>query len=95
MKTIYKYELKPQHGTALVEPIMMPNNAKILSVGNQCESMCLWAEVDPEASELAFNFEVFGTGHTITEDMGVDREFIGTVFMHNAALVFHVYHRKN
>ena len=88
MNTIYKYEI-PVGGGA----IQMPNSAKILSVGVQGESLMLWAEVDPERSEYARLFEVFGTGHKILSDMVTSREFIGTAFMSD--LVWHVYERTN
>lgn len=90
MKTIWKYELDPKS-----LKIKMPKNAKILSVGEQYGNICLWAEVDPTPvlEKKDRIFEVFGTGHKIYEDMGVERKFIGTVKFENGALMFHVYER--
>ncbi len=90
MKAVFKYKLPTQ-----ISKVMMDHDAKILATGVQGDNICIWAEVDTESTEKEFIFEVFGTGHEIPEGMGVEREFIGTVFMHNASYVFHVYHRKN
>jgi hypothetical protein len=76
MKTIYKYEIPVGGGE-----VMIPNNAKILSVGAQGDSLMLWAEVNPDRSEVPRRFEVFGTGHEIREYMGTERQFIGTALM--------------
>ncbi len=84
MKTIYKYEIPIGGGE-----VNLPDDAKILSVGAQGKSLFLWAEVSPERSEYPRHIEVFGTGHQITYDVGISREFIGTAFM--GPLVWHVY----
>ena len=95
MKTVYKYELKAVCHQNLTEPVMMPNGAKILHVDAQGDDMFVWAEVDTERSVVDFHFEVFGTGHEMQEDMGVERNHIGSLMMHDGALVFHVYQRAN
>lgn len=95
MKTIFKYELKPRPTTSLVAPVMMPHDAKYLHVGAQGDRMFIWAEVDTESSTLEHTFEVFGTGHEMYVDMGIERNHIGSLMMHDGALVFHVYHRTN
>tara|TARA_R110002020_G_scaffold193923_1_gene394506 strand:- start:4226 stop:4492 length:267 start_codon:yes stop_codon:yes gene_type:complete len=86
MKIIYKYEIPVGGGN-----IKMPYVSTALSVGVQNGSLMLWAEVDPDSSDVTSRFEVFGTGHDIPEDMGVSRRFIGTAFMDS--LVWHVYER--
>tara|TARA_R100000951_G_scaffold115091_1_gene122045 strand:+ start:417 stop:734 length:318 start_codon:yes stop_codon:yes gene_type:complete len=95
MRTIYKYQLKTQPCTYRTEAVLMPNDAKILHVGAQGDEMFVWAEVDTERSVIGFEFEVFGTGHEMYEDMGVERNHIGSLMMHDGDLVFHVYHRIN
>ena len=85
MKTIYKYELMSDG------KLMLPNGATVLRVAAQGDAICLWAEVDPERSQLERYFEVFGTGHEIPEGMGIDRVYLDTVFM--GQYVFHVYER--
>lgn len=83
MKTIYKYPLNPADLY-----ILMPIGAKILSVAQQDNQICLWAEVDNEAPEGLVGFEVFGTGHEVPDN---DREFIGTALINDGEFVFHVY----
>lgn len=95
MKTIYKYELHPSDIGAGVFPVMMPHDAKILHVGAQGGDMFIWAEIDTESSVIEYHFEVFGTGHEMKVDMGVERNHVGSLMMHGGALVFHVYRRTN
>lgn len=40
-------------------------------------------------------FEIFGTGHTIYCDMGVDRRYIGTFQIENGQFIGHVFERIN
>jgi len=94
MKTIFKYELKGICHKNLVEPISMPHDAIYIHVGAQGDSMFIWAEVDTESSLIEHNFEVFGTGSEMHQDMGV-RQYVGSLMMNDGALVFHVYHRIN
>ena len=95
MKVIYKYELHPSDVGTGVFPVVMPHDAKYLHVGAQGNQMFIWVEVDTESSTLEHTFEVFGTGHKMYEDMGVERKHIGSLMMSDGALVFHVYHRTN
>tara|TARA_R110002020_G_scaffold467655_2_gene691409 strand:- start:3243 stop:3530 length:288 start_codon:yes stop_codon:yes gene_type:complete len=95
MKTIFKYELHPSDIGSGVFPVTMPHDAKYLHVGAQGEQIFIWAEVDTESTTLEHTFEVFGTGHEMREDMAVERNHIGSLMMHDGALVFHVYHRIN
>jgi len=95
MKTIFKYELKCFGHSNLAEPVMMPHDAKYLHVGSQGGCMYIWAEIDTESRTLEHTFEVFGTGHEMYVDMGVEREHVGSLIMNDGALVFHVYHRIN
>jgi hypothetical protein len=90
MITIHKYVLDP--GNMVVE---MRQGATILCVREQREQICIWAEVDDRALFVRRRFEVFGTGHEIKYGMGVDRKYLGTAFLENGNLVFHVYERIN
>ena len=85
MKKIYKYEILTDG------KLMLPNGAIVRKVAAKGESICLWAEVDPDRSTLERFFEVFGTGHEMPEGMGIDRVYIDTVLM--GPFVFHVYER--
>jgi len=86
MKTIYKYEI-PAWGGA----VTLPSGAKILTVGTQLDGLYLWAEIHTDNPPCVRHFEVFGTCHTMREDMGVDRNYLGTAFMGD--FVWHVYER--
>jgi hypothetical protein len=82
MKRIFKYELAIEH-SQLIE---MPAKARILSVGNQGDQVCLWAEVDPDSPTLERRVLIAGTGHATPPG-----EFIGTVLTNDGSLVWHVY----
>ena len=90
MKKIWKYTILP--GT---DSILMPKGATILHVDEQFNKVCLWVEIDPTPAlpKIERFFEVFGTGQRIYEDMGVERNYLGTVKLEAGALIFHVYER--
>ncbi len=94
MKTIWKMFKKLSE---LDDWIMfnVPAGAKVLSVGNQREQLCVWFEVDPAALRGKQFFRVAGTGHPVHVpcpfgDLTVG-DFIGTVLFSDGELVFHVY----
>ena len=95
-RTIWKFEVKPDRSCCKVidegncEPVSMPKGSVILSAADQGEGICIWAEVDPSAEMVEEFFDIFGTGHGMSEDKG--RKFIDTVFLYGGKLVFHVYH---
>lgn len=88
MKTIYKYEISPDKVS-----IEMPKGAEILSLHVQNNKPCIWCLVETKNELEERYFDVFGTGHEIYGDMGVDRKFIGTFLMNNDSLVFHLFER--
>lgn len=89
MKAIWKFELDPRN-----LKVMLPFGAKVLTAQGQHDRICIWAEVNTETPiKEEVIFEIFGTGHRMTEDIGVDREYIGTAQIHSGDLVFHVYKR--
>ena len=85
--TIWKYVLRP---TCALE---MPKGAQILSVHAQIspvkEDICIWALLDPTQPKETREFSVFGTGHPVPP--GTNMKFLGTAFLNNGALVFHVF----
>ena len=91
MKTIYKYELEAKG----MQEIVVPLGTKILHADNQHETICVWCEVDTEKEQSSRMIEVFGTGHKMSFDMGIEREYIGTVKLQGGDFVFHVYERIN
>lgn len=98
MRTIWKYVIIPSERKQVIE---MPRDSKILSVHTQrlpllntsrglVEQICIWALVDPDTkiTEKRF-FRVYGTGHPVERHECLD--FVGTIHMPDAKLVFHVF----
>jgi hypothetical protein len=86
LKRVYKYELPVRD----LATIRAPLGVEWLAVGCQGESLFIWGLVDPtEESTSEKTFRVAGTGHNL--NLREYRRFIGTAFMHNAALVWHVF----
>lgn len=88
-KTIWKFPLESMG----IEGIPMPIGAEILTIQTQSGKPCMWALVDPDAKVEPRYLEVFGTGHPIHYDMGIDRKFIGTYQIMEGTLIFHVFER--
>jgi len=84
--TIHKYTLFPGYWE-----VEMPVSSEILSVGNQDESICLWALVNTEAPMVVRQFFVACTGEDLTENVDHLGNFIGTVLTHNGNFVVHVF----
>ena len=89
VKTIYKYELEVKD----IQRIFLPAGSEILTMQNQNHTPHIWAMVDSANECVERVFEIFGTGHHIHEDMGVDRKYIGTFQMQGGTLVFHLFER--
>lgn len=87
-KSIYKYELMITN----TQKVELPVGAEILTVQLQFESPCLWALVEPDQTETETRvIEIFGTGHTITDDIGVSRKYINTFQTEGGVYIFHVF----
>lgn len=77
--------------------IDMPFGAEILCVAEQHARLQIWAKVDPEAGKSKRRIVVHTTGNPFDEDLLRDTFaceepfFLGTVLMHDGALVLHVY----
>lgn len=84
MKTIWKYPL----AVANDQVISMPAGARILHVGMQGETPCLWAEVSPSNRITRRPIRIYGTGHELPNNPG---QHLGSFTMHGGALVFHAY----
>lgn len=89
MKTIHKYPVEILDRSI----IEMPVGAEILSVHTQGGKPMVWAIVDSEANVEQRYMELFGTGHPIPVDIGIDRKFIGTFLIGNDSHVFHLFER--
>ena len=91
-KTIHKFKLSKKDK----QTIKMPAGALILSCRIQGTKWMLWALVIPDAEEEERTFEIFGTGHPIPYDGGVERVFIETIQTEGdfgQSLVFHIFER--
>ena len=88
-ETIWKFEIKH------MEPVMVPKGSEVLSVFAVGNIVYTWIKFDKKFQDITYPkyFEVFGTGHDIPVDMGIDRKFIGTTLMLNGALVWHIFER--
>lgn len=83
-RTIWKFPLDFNNPTIYLSPC-----AKILSAQMQGGTLCVWAEVNPNARQYAEQLHIFGTGHPMP-DGGWEGEFISTVHLPDG-LVFHIY----
>jgi hypothetical protein len=82
MLTIWKFPLVlTDH-----QDVEMPISARFLHVALQEATLCLWAEVDPNATKELRTIRVIGTGHPLED---TPRKFIGTVVM--GPFMWHVY----
>ena len=91
-KVIWKYEL-PIIGDSQV---FLPIGAEILSIQTQENKTMIWALVGPNTKDKEERyFEMFGTGHPIYCDMGIDRRFISTIQLMDGQFVYHVFERIN
>lgn len=70
-KQIWKFPINPNK--VIIE---MPKDAEILTIQSQYEIPCIWALVDPDGEKELRHLEVYGTGHDIHYDMGVERKYI-------------------
>jgi len=92
-KSIWKYVIELKEWP---NPIFdIPKGGIVLTAQLQHEKICIWVEVDPNADHEERMFEIFGTGHPIREDMGVERKYISTVQDNFGKLIWHVYERIN
>jgi len=85
MKEIWKYIIKADKSMYEV-----PENGIIRYVDEQFGEICIWVEVDPDVIKEQRYFEVYGTGHPISNDTMI-REYIGSVKLSGGSLIFHIY----
>jgi len=82
MLKVFKYPIKIEDNIE----ISLPEEAQILTVGEQNGIICVWALVNPEKPSIKRNFRLAGTGHPIDTDK---------LFYHGTAqilnLVFHLF----
>ncbi len=96
MKVIWKFSTI-DNGFDENFSIYMPKGAEILTVQTDEKNNhpTIWALVDPEQENEERFFELFGTGHEIHSDMGVERKYIGTYQYQKGVFVGHIFERIN
>ena len=55
----------------------------------------MWALVNPDEQTEERHFEVYGTGHPVYCDMGIERKYIATAQTDVGGYVWHVFERIN
>ena len=86
MRAVWKYKIPVNDVFAL----QMPIGAKVIHVAEQNNVPYFWALVDTNAAVIQRCFRFAGTGHPITEP--IDKlKHVGSLLMHNRALVFHLF----
>lgn len=86
MQTIWKYVV-PEGRDYF--SMLLPKEAKILTLQMQNDVLCLWALVDQINETERRNFRMFGTGHPF--DMREGFTYIGTFQLLDGKLVFHMF----
>lgn len=84
MNTVWKFKIIP----SLNQPITMPQDASILYTNSVDGVAYIWALVNPTNPPVTRTFSVYGTGHynPCTKD-----QYIGSFFIGNGILVFHLF----
>jgi len=97
MITIWKFETLVGGEFKEKFTLKMPEYAKILTIqrDEKTNIPCIWAEVNTDNETVERHFELFGTGHEIHYDMGVDRQYLGTYQYQKGEFVGHIYERHN
>lgn len=84
--TIWKFKIPAQNSFEL----KLPEYARILSIKTQRGTPQLWVLVNPDNKMVTRKFEVFGTGYPVSQD-SFNGTFIGTFFLDEDNLIFHVF----
>jgi len=84
MLRVYKYPVPCKDNFSL----MLPKDAKILTVQNQREEPQLWALVDPDAPLEERKFRLAGTGHPVTQE---NLDYIGTFQLRGGDYIGHLF----
>lgn len=85
MKTIWKFPL----AVTGVQVVSIPLPAQVLTIQPQgTDSVCLWAEVDPEGQRTDVEILIAGTGHELPERR---MRYINTFQLRGGSLVFHAF----
>lgn len=86
MVTIYKYVLHPDTPCQQIH-----KGGVILSAHEQFGDICIWVKVDTDQPLENRMFNVYGTGHFISDTDKL--VFIDTVVLQDGAFIFHVFEK--
>ena len=76
--------------------IKMPKNTQLLYVDIDANNLpCIWGLVYPHEEKETRYFELFGTGHTIPNDMGIERKYVGSYRYQKGEFIGHIFERIN
>lgn len=92
LKRIFKYPVKITDASTIVLPV----EAKILSVMAQDDGVVLYAIVDSETDNCKTKdiaIRIRGTGHTIDFNLD-DFKFLGTVSTYGGRLMWHIFYQE-
>jgi hypothetical protein len=97
MKTIWKYSTLPDNEFQEKFTLKMPKGAEILTVqiDQKDNTPSIWVMVETDAPMEERYFELYGTGHEIYVDMGIERKYLGTYQYQRGAFVGHIFERIN
>ena len=74
--------------------LKMPKNAQLLYVDIDANNFpCIWALVYPHEENETRYFELYGTGQSIPNDMGVVREYVGSYRYQKGEFIGHIFER--
>lgn len=84
MSTIWKTALR----TSNLQDVEVPEGAEFLTAREQHGGLCIWFKCDPERRLTKRRIRISGTGHEFPAESA---RYIGTGFLHDDHLVFHVF----
>lgn len=88
MNIIYKFQIPIEY----FFEIEMPQYSKIVGFQLQNENPIIWTVCDADLILVKRKFMLIGTGIEIPEDINVDFiDYIGTIQMNDAKLVWHLF----
>jgi hypothetical protein len=89
VKTVYKYDLPAIGAGEDTFEVILPEDARLLTVQLQYGEPKLWALVNTEREPVPHLIRVAGTGHPL--DAGYLHSYLGTVQMADGRFVFHYF----
>lgn len=88
MRTIWRSVLKSTD----VQEIEVPEGSVFLCAAQQYNDICIWYSCEDTAFLTKRTIAIVGTSHPAPEPDEV--KYLGTMFLHAGALVFHVFEQK-